>query len=76
MSRFTDDLVSMRAHSAEMPPQLVLSLLMELDRAYSPRGDQELAIAEWLANNQPGVSLAQDLQDEGFGHLLTPRMTA
>lgn len=72
MSRFTDNVVSWTEGESGPPIIFVSSLLMELGVTNSARGEQETAIASWLAAHDPTDLLVQDLQTKGFGHLLRP----
>lgn len=76
MSRFTDNVVSWGEGEPGPPIIFVSSLLMELGKTNSARGEQEAAIASWLSDHEPTDLLVEDLQAKGFGHLLRPRTAA
>ncbi|MDZ7577244.1 MAG: hypothetical protein U0904_03610 [Candidatus Nanopelagicales bacterium] len=58
------------------PPQFVFSLIARLNLETADRTEQEAGIRSWLAGNEPSLKLRADLIEEGFGHLLTDRVTA
>ena len=66
MSRFVGDARDFRR--PDEPPVLVITedLLDELGVAGCGRDDQERAVKQWLADNEPNKVLAHSLREDGF----------